>query len=209
MRLFEGARKEHLAIGEASTTYLFSREAMPAIEERLSESRYIAMLRTPVEMAPALHEQEIRVFHEDVKSFSEAWALWRERREGKAAPRRWRDPIKLDYQSWCRLGEQMACLYESVSTEQVLPLVLDDIRENVALEYRRVPDFLGVPDVGRGVFPIHNFAGGWRSGRIGRLVRRMGLSASWAKHIARIFPKRSLGLVEFSRRLASGHARIF
>lgn len=75
LRLFSGVRKEHLAVGEASATYLFSQAAVPSIEEHLPGARYTVMLRNPVELGYALHDQRIREFNENVKDFRRAWHL--------------------------------------------------------------------------------------------------------------------------------------
>lgn len=199
--LFSEARPEHVAVGEASTAYLFSRVAVLSIEEQLPGSRYIVMLRNPVEMAYALHEQQIRVYNETISDFSQAWFLSSERRAGRQVPSSCVDPVLLDYQSWCRLGEQLERLYDGVPLERVLVLVLDDLREDPRREYQRVLEFLGVPGDGREYFPVYNPSHEWRSPYIGKLIRRLGLSVGWAKHVARILPKRSTGVIRFLQRM--------
>lgn len=201
--LFSAVCPEHAVVGEASTAYLFSKVAVPSIEENLPGARYIVMIRNPVEMAYALHEQQIRVHNETVADFDQAWHLSPERRAGRLVPRSCKDPILLDYQSWCRLGEQLERLYSHLPPVRVHVLVLDDIKEDSRHEYMRVLEFLGVPYDGREDFPVHNPAGEWRFRRMARAIRGFARSVTWAKHVAHIPPKRSLGIVRALRKLAT------
>lgn len=195
LKLFAEARVTHLAVGEASTTYIFSKVAVPTIETKLPDARYIVMFRNPVEMAYSLHEQQCYVFNEKVRDFLTAWRLSPERRAGRQLPAGCKNPLLLDYQDLCKLGEQLDRLYHSVPRERVLVLLLDDVRENPRREYLKVLDFLGVSDDGRTEFPIHNPAKEWRNSLLGRALRRLAKSIAWAKHVKGILPKRSLGIV--------------
>jgi len=203
-RLFEAATSIHLAIGEASTFYLFSRVAVPKIEKEIPGARYIVMLRNPADMSYSLHEQQLRVFNENVEDFYQAWRLAAERRAGRHIPPGCKDPVLLDYPAWCRLGEQLERLHSIVPRERVLVVVLDDVRENPRREYVRVLDFLGVPDDGRTAFPVHNPAREWRSRRAAQVIRTLAKAVTWSKHVRGILPRRSLGII---RRLQAWNAR--
>jgi len=204
VRLFRGAGSQHRAVGEASTTYLFSRVAVPSIEEVVSGARYIVMVRNPVDMAYSLHEQQLRSFNENIEDFWQAWQLAPKRRAGERVPPGCKDPVLLDYPAWCRLGEQMERLFRIVSRERVLVLVLDDVKENPRREYLRVLEFLDVPDDGRQEFPVFNPAREWRSPRIGRAIRALARFVAKSKHVQGWLPKRSLGIV---RRLQAWNTR--
>jgi hypothetical protein len=195
VRLFNGAGPRHKAVGEASTNYLFSRVAVPSIEEVVPAARYIVMVRNPVDMAYSLHEQQLRSFNENVQDFGRAWRLSPERREGLQVPPGCKDPILLDYPAWCRLGEQLERLFSIVTHERVLVLVLDDVKENPRREYLRVLEFLDVPDDGRQEFPVFNPARAWRSPRIGRAIRALARFVAKSKHIQGWLPRRSFGFV--------------
>lgn len=203
INLFDKAGSEHTAIGEASTAYLFSEAAVPAIEKEFRRPYYIVMLRNPVEMAYSLHGQEIRMLHEDIKDFQKAWKLSPERRVGKHTPRGCKHSTILDYQSWCKLGEQLSRLYATVPADRRLVLVLDDIKENPRREYQRALDFLEVPSDNRQHFPVYNPAREWRSQSLGKIIRDMARGVTWAKHIAHILPKRSLGIIDTFMQISS------
>jgi len=155
--LFSQAGPEHIAIGEASTHYLYSREAVPRILDYNPGAKFIVCIRNPIEMAPSLHAERVWQGRETVKSFEEAWRLQEERKQGRYIPRALRkDPERLQYGAYCRLGEQLVRLYSHVPKERVLVLVLDDIAENSLQEYKRILAFLDVPYAGRAEFPVYN-----------------------------------------------------
>jgi len=173
----EADPSRHYAVGEASVFYLFSRVAVPQIEREYPGAKYIVMVRNPVDMAYSFHEQLLVSGDEHIRDFARAWELSPERRQGRAVSRWCRDPKVLDYQSVCKLGEQLERLFRTVSRERVLVLVLDDIKENARREYLKVLDFFGVPDDGRTGFPVHNPAKEWRWPWL-RIVTRVMRNAS-------------------------------
>ncbi len=155
--LFQDAKPHHIAVGEGSTNYLFSRVAVPKILEYNPEAKFIVSIRNPVEMAPALHAEEVWQGREDVLDFEKAWRLQEARREGKFLSKAAQKyPQRLQYGPYCRLGEQLQRLFSIVPRDRVLVLVLDDIAENPRREYLKVLEFLGVPDDGRTEFPVYN-----------------------------------------------------
>ncbi|RMF56767.1 MAG: sulfotransferase [Bacteroidetes bacterium] len=164
-RLYEGASEESIALGEATVWYLYSKEAIKNIEKKLPGSRYVVLVRNPVEMAYALHEQMSCHLAEHVLDFEKAWNLSPLRRKGeKVRPWVLAEPRMLDYQSVCKVGEQLERLYNQVPPERVLVLLLDDIKEDTRREYLKLLDFLNVPDDNRSNFPVANSAKGvrWR-----------------------------------------------
>lgn len=196
LNLFADAGPEHIAVGEASTHYLFSNVAIPTIEQVFPEARYIAMVRNPIEMVISLFLQYKRTFIEDAPDFDTAWKLMPERREGKCVPKGCSDPIMLDYEAWGRLGSQVKRLLELVPRERVLILVLDDVRENPRREYLRVLEFLGVPDDGRVDFPVYNPARQWRIPAIARLIRRGSQTAIRVKLALGMTPGKGWGIFD-------------
>ena len=202
-RLFEGAGQQDIAVGEASTAYLFSHAAIPCIEKQLPAVRYIVMIRNPIEMAYSLHEQQQYIGNENVTDFSEAWHLSAERRGGRKVPARCHEPLMLDYQSFCQLGEQLERLLQIVPSDRILILVLDDLRKDPRVEYSKALEFLGLPDDGRTEFRVHNPAKGWRSRWLGRGVRQFAIAVSTAKYRMNVLPKRSLGVVRFLQERAT------
>jgi hypothetical protein len=155
--LFRHAREEHKAIGEASVWYLSSAVAVRNILQYQPTSRFIVMVRNPIEMAPALHSEMLVSGLESVLEFREAWKLQEQRQKGRHLPifSSWAQRRFL-YGEVCLLGKQLERLFSTASLLQVLVLILDDVRANPRSEYLRVLDFLKLPDDGRMSFAIHN-----------------------------------------------------
>jgi hypothetical protein len=144
---FAEAGPEHLAVGEASTHYLYSRQAVPRILEYNPDARFIVCIRNPIEMVTSLHAERLWQGVETVRDFEKAWRLQPLRKQGKYIPRTIRrDPERLQYGSYCRLGEQLSRLYSHVSPSRVLVLVLDDLASNPQREYQKVLHFLGITE---------------------------------------------------------------
>ena len=185
--LFVGAGPQHRAIGEASTHYLFAPEAVPGILDYNPDAKFIVCLRNPLQMAPSLHGESVAQGWENETDFERAWALQPARKHGQSLPRTVRgDPDRLQYGAYCRLGEQLARLYDRVPKHRVLPLLLDDLREDPRPRYREVLAFLGVTDDGRSDFPVVNAARPTRWPMLSRWMRRssqlrsaLGIHGDW------------------------------
>lgn len=171
--LFAEADTERQTVGEASVWYLYSREAIPAILAANPLARLIVGLRNPVTMAPSLHDQLVWNGQEDEADFGAAWGLQERRAAGYAVPSRCPDARMLLYREVCALGSQLARVYEHASAEQVLPVLMDDLRDDPAREYARVLDFLGLEHDGRTDFPVVNPAATHRSRLLHRVVRSL------------------------------------
>lgn len=142
--VFAGVTRDHRARGDASVWYLYSREAVPNIEEYSSGARYIVCLRNPVDMAYSLHGQQVYSLNEDVLDFADAWNLSGLRSEGGCIPANCQDPTTLIYTETCMLGEQIQRLLECVPRERVQFLMLSDLAGKPQACLDSVTDFLGL-----------------------------------------------------------------
>jgi hypothetical protein len=143
-RLFARARPEQLC-GEASTAYLFSNEAVPAIIAANPAAKIIVMVRNPLDMVVSHHSQKLYTLEENEPHFERAWRLSPARAKGEMVGPRCRAPRYLDYQSIGRLGEQVSRLKAVVPDEQLLIIVFDDLCADRRGVYRETCRFLGVP----------------------------------------------------------------
>lgn len=196
LNLFNGAGEEHLAVGEGSTTYLYSEVAVKAIEDQFDKPRYIIMIRNPVEMAYSLHYQQLVSFNETIEDFITAWRLSPERRKGNHLPPGSDRGKVLDLQSICKLGEQVERVFQSVEQERILVLSLDDLRADAKQAYESVLSFLQVPSENRTEFPVYNPAKRWRSKWAGRLYRQLNRLIVYIKYRKGFLKLRSLGILE-------------
>lgn len=200
--LFAKVTTDHQAIGEASTHYLFAREAVPGILAYQPAAQFIVCLRNPLEMAPSLHGECVAQGWDDETDFGRAWALQAARQQGQSLPKTVRaDPDRLQYGAYCRLGEQLARVYAAVPKARVLPILLEDLQADPQRIYRQTLAFLNVADDGREDFPVVNAARQTRWPMLSRLMRRssqwrnaLGIHGDW-------------GIVAALRRLNSTDAR--
>lgn len=183
LKLFEGAG-ECAAIGEASSWYLYSNEALENIRRFAPDARIIAMVRNPIEMVPSMHGQLFRDFAETEPDVRRAWEIQEERRDPSRLPKgrntRY-DPRTFQYGDACRLGEQVERLYRLFPAEQVRVVLFDDLSRDARAVYESVLEFLGLPPDGRRDFPVANVRREYRSRRAGRWIFRIWSALSRLK----------------------------
>lgn len=150
--------------------YLYSQDAVPNIERELPESKYLVLIRNPVEMAYSLHEQMTLHQAEHIFDFKKAWQMSPLRRQGRKTSFWISEPRLLDYQSVCLLGTQLERLFALVPRERILVLVLDDIKKDPRQEYLKTLHFLDVPDDQREDFSPRNPAKRVRFHTLQRLI---------------------------------------
>lgn len=179
----DGAR----AIGEASVLYLFSRGALPAIEQTCPGARLICLIRDPVEMARAVHRQNLYNLEEDVADFATAWRLQEARARGQHLPRTVARPEVLQYRDFVSTGSQLHRALAIVPRERLLILRYDHFVADPRAVWRSVLDFLGLDDDGRREFPVVNERRAHGNPLLAKLVMRpprlLGKTAALARRV--------------------------
>jgi hypothetical protein len=161
LNLFRLAGAQHLAVGDASPTYLPSTTAVANILAFDPAAKVIVLLRPQIDMARSLHARFYHDGREDVPDFEDAWQLQDARRAHQHIPRFCYEPRELLYGSFCKLGEQLERVYRSVAQaglpgkNQVLAIFSDELKTGTRAVYERVLDFLAVPRDRREHFPIY------------------------------------------------------
>lgn len=146
LQLFSNATPQHLAIGEASTWYLHSNEAIPNILTSCPDARMIAMLRNPVEMIPSLHSQFVYNGTEEETDFTKAWQLQNQRKNR---------PF-MQYATLGKTGERLKFAFNHIPRTQLLCILFDDLRNDPKAIYLLALKFLGLPDDNRKTFEVAN-----------------------------------------------------
>ncbi len=172
--LFDRATRDHVAVGEASTTYLESEVAVPRLLEYQPDAKLIVMLRSPVKMAISLHAQELSVLNEEIDSFEVAWDAQEDRAAGRRIPKYCRSAQTLAYGERCKLGKQLARLYSRVDRDRVHLVFLEDVKSDPELAYRGVTEFLGIEAEPLPDFTPANTRHIHRSRWLMRLIRAYG-----------------------------------
>jgi hypothetical protein len=142
LALFSDATDE-LRLGEASTRYLVSREAPGLIRAFQPDAYIVAMLRNPVEMLHALHNERVSQAHEPITDFAAALAADDERRDGVAA-RPDAPPLVWLYLDYARYAEQLERWYAAFGRARVHVVVFDDFAADTPGAFRRVLEFLEI-----------------------------------------------------------------
>ncbi len=170
LRLFRGAGPRHLAVGEASPQYMYSRSAIGNIREFEPDARLIVMLRNPVDMARSAHTECVYWSVEDEPDFEKAWRLQPLRRKGLRVPRACSQVTVLLWADMARLGLQVERLLGVFPRVQVKFILFEDFARDTSAVYEDVLAFLGVPSGGRTRFPRVNESRRNRIGWLGRML---------------------------------------
>jgi hypothetical protein len=180
-------RATHQRTFEASPYYL----AQPAVPQRvaadLPETRFVALLRDPVERAYSHYRHNVALGLERL-SFADAIEAERDRLAA-AAPARsraWTEDVGRRYSYVTRglYAEQLRRWYAHVDPERILVLRSEDLYEQPAATYARVVDFVGLRPLAETEtvsFDVHNH---WRSSAPSQLTPelRSHLSAVFEPH---------------------------
>ena len=161
---------EHLCMGEGSVSYIYDTDALKLILDLQPESKFIAMVRDPLEMLPSYHLRMLYLLEENAPSLDDAWDLQEKRAEGNLIPDTNTHPLVLQYRKVGSLGSHIQDLFELAGRHQCHVVVFDDFREDPAREYRRVLEFIGARDDGRTDFRSRQSSKTYRSYRLQRLI---------------------------------------
>ena len=168
-RLFRDARPG-LRVGEASTWYLYSTSAAREINEFAPDAQITIMLRNPVDVMYAQHNQLIFNAMEPLTDFEEALAAEDDRRAGKRLPPWPINTENLFYRHSVRFAEQLERYFEVFGRDRVHVMLFDDMVRDGAGVIRGVLEFLRVDPTLAAPPPTANENRRVRSARLQRLI---------------------------------------
>ena len=171
-RYFPHCSRPGSLLMEGSVSYLYTAERIGAILRIWPDVKFIIAVRDPMELLPSLHQRLLYLGDETVREFERAWALVPERKQGRSIPRTCVEPTWLDYEEIGRLGKHVEQFFAAVGRERCFVAVYDDFAANPAGVYRRLLDFLGLPDDGRLDFRPRRARQGYKIGWLQRLLKR-------------------------------------
>jgi Sulfotransferase family len=145
LALFNDAKPEQ-RVGEATTTYLWSRTAANSIADLQPDARIIAIVREPASFLRSLHLSFLRWGIESETDLRKAMALEAARRNGKHIPRRSHRPQLLHYSDHVRYLDQLHRYDARFPPEQILVLIHEDFHRDNEATARRVLRFLDLDD---------------------------------------------------------------
>jgi hypothetical protein len=142
-------------------------------------AKFIICLRNPLQMVPSLHQRLFYNGDETERHFDRAWSLVPDRRNGRNIPRSCIEPRFLDYWEAGHLGKHLERFVSIVGAERCHVSIFDDFKKDPGREYRRVLEFLELPDDHRTDFDIHAESKDCRIAWVHRLMKRPPRAAMW------------------------------
>lgn len=174
-------------LGDATTVYLRSEDAVPEILRTCRDPRFVVMLRNPIDLAVSLHNQRIKNNWETIFNFEAAWRLQAERWAGKRLPYGVPDGRYLNYEVPAMLGRQMNKLTQLVEKRKIYWIFYEDFQHDPGACYRKLLAFLDLADDGRSDFAVRNSSTVYKWPYIQKLLSRLG-------HFRRALGLRGFGL---------------
>jgi hypothetical protein len=189
---FFSERQRQSVFAEGSVSYFYAPERLEPILKLWPRAKFIICVRNPVEMVPSLHQRLFYNGDETERQFERAWSLVPTRREGRSIPRSCLDPRFLDYWEAGYLGKHLEKFLEVVGRERCMISVFDDFKADPGREYRRVLEFLDLPDDHKSDFDRHAESKDCRIAWVHRLMKRPPRAAMW------LFDSEDLQVIEGS-----------
>ena len=149
LKMFEDANEAHLAVGEASPFYLFSKVAFQNMHRFNPAHKVILSLRNPVDFIQSFHLLNLSLLREDQEDLRTAWALESERKAGKHIPSGCRDLDLIMYSEVGKFGRYVKDLFQVFPRDQVYVLILEDFSRSPHTIYEELLAFLNLPSDGR------------------------------------------------------------
>jgi hypothetical protein len=144
LRLFADA-KPGQRVGEASTWYLYSRQAAREIRDFAPNAQIVIMLRNPVDVMYSLHRELVFYSGEVIRDFEEALAAEEDRKQGRRiGPSR--RPEALFYRETVRFADQVERYLATFGADAVKVILYDDFVADTAGAYADLLRFLSVDD---------------------------------------------------------------
>jgi hypothetical protein len=149
---------------DGSISYLYSPEAAKRALSVFPESRFLVLLRNPVDLIHSYHSRLLFYSQESEPDLKRAWQLQEQRRNGHKIPWTCSNPKMLEYLEVGSLGRHLAAFLEAVGRDRCLCLLYDDFIGDPLRIYQQVLAFVGLPYDGRTAFPRKGFHRTFRSG---------------------------------------------
>ena len=147
LSLYSSAQAQHKYLIDGSVIYLSSALAVSNILRFHAHAKFVIMLRNPVEQVQSWHREQVFNLNENITDFWEAWLLQDDRARGESLPPRATEPLRIQYTSYCALGDQLHDVVKIVPSEQLFIGFLDDLQDDPAAFYSELQFFLGLtPD---------------------------------------------------------------
>lgn len=162
LSIFAEAKKEKI-IGEASTTYIYSKTAAYNIHTFDPKTKIIAIIRDPLDLAFSWYNYLKFLSHETAATFEEALELEAVRKmDYSKIPDCVLYPTSIFYSEVVDFKSNLKRFTDLFPAEQCKFILYDDLKEDVGKVYKEVLQFLEVEDSFEADFSMKNVSGGAR-----------------------------------------------
>ena len=159
----------HKIIGEGTTAYLRSPNAIRDSYAYAPDAKYIAILRNPVDVAHAFHMEQLYTGFEKEKDFALAWAD-QTRREAEWDAAQDSSSDSLLYRRIASFAGQIEAFFAQIPENQRLVLIYDEFRDDPRAVWLEISEFLELEDDGRTEFLPRNAAHAQRFPRLSHFL---------------------------------------
>lgn len=130
-------------LGESSVFYLYSQRAAEEIKAFNPDARIIIMLRNPIDMMYSWYSQLSFWGDETLPTFQAALDAESDRKRGKCQPTQADHPIEcFYYREIAKYTHQVKRYFELFGRDRVHVIIFDDFKQNTAIVYQHVTQFL-------------------------------------------------------------------
>lgn len=141
LALFEGYDSK--VCGDGSTWYLYSGSASTEIYDHNPEAKIVVMLRNPIDVMCALHNQMLfDGVNEDIQDFREALLAEDDREKGRRIPRSCKRREALLYTRVVRFCAQIKRYFDVFGESSVHVIIYEDFSKDTQKEFFRAAKFL-------------------------------------------------------------------
>ncbi len=127
---------------DGSPTNLPSPYAVKNILDINPSSKFIVILRNPIDRVYSAHAQRLLNGDENEKDFFKAWNLQEKRKQGKNIPARCIEPLTLQYKDRGSIGKHLENVLKLVERDNLLILFFDDLKADAEGTYMQIMKFL-------------------------------------------------------------------
>lgn len=139
---------------------LYSQSGLKRILKHFPQSKFIVMLRNPVDAAVSRHGQNFKSLkrreREVSMDFEVCWRLLPERRNGKGFPKGCFSLLLFQYDLLYSYSNHLSSLFELVDKKRVHVILYDDFKKDVSREYKKACEFLCINSQFMPVFSVIN-----------------------------------------------------
>jgi len=164
--------RKHKIIAEGSTQIMYSIQGIKEILSRVSNPKFIVMLRNPLDAAVSFYMHLLKSKYPDPEGcFEEAWNSIEARKRTTGGPYG-KNEIYYRYDEAFLYGKYLTKVISLVNRENVHVILYDDFLKDPLLSYKKLLNFLGINDGFQVKVLKSNKAGIRRSGAFVSILSR-------------------------------------